>query len=172
MKKFFQFAFVSLAAVAFAACGGNGDKKGDNPEAADTPEDGGEQVYKITKDYGGSTGTNYASFANALETPAEETLDVQFEGDKAVVTTVVKVKKTDKALEKEDLTGIEADLSYKDGDESKNLKLKIADDKNYLEDFKNAKTDDVLELTMKAETTKDELAKLNGQSVRYFMMYY
>ena len=158
MKKFFQFAFVSLAAVAFAACGGNGDKKGDNPEAADTPEDGGEQVY--------------TSFANALETPAEETLDVQFEGDKAVVTTVVKVKKTDKALEKEDLTGIEADLSYKDGDESKNLKLKIADDKNYLEDFKNAKTDDVLELTMKAETTKDELAKLNGQSVRYFMMYY
>ena len=172
MKKFFQFAFVALAAVAFAACGGNGDKKGDNPEAADAPEDGGEQVYKMTKDYGGSTGTNYASFANALETPAEETLDVQFEGDKAVVTSVFKVKKTDKALEKEDMSGIYADLDYKDGEKSEKLQFKISDDKNYLEEFKNAKVDDVLEITMKAETTKDAIEKLNGQKVRYFMCYY
>lgn len=172
MKNFFQFAFVAIAAVALAACGGKGENKTDAPEAGDVATDGGEQVYKFTKSYGGSTGTNYASFANANENPAEEELQVEFNGDKAVVTSVFKVKKTDKALEKEDMSGIEADLEYKNGEKTENLRFKIADDKNYIEDFKNAKTDDVLELTMKAETTKDVLEKLNGQKGRYFMMYY
>lgn len=171
MKKFFQFACLALAAVAMVACGNKSENKDENNAETTEASETAEQVYKITKNYGGSTGTNYASFERT-ENEAEETLQVEFNGDNAVVTLPFKLKKTDQPLAKEDLTGIEADMSYKDGDKSEKITFKIADDKNYLEEFNKAQPGDELELTLKAETTKDVLDKLNGQTVRYFMMYY
>lgn len=99
MKKFFKFATVAVAAILMASCG---NKAADNAAGQDAEAQTEQKGYTVKYHINAMSGKNYASF----DTPngdQEVAIEVAFDADKATFTIPVKLIKTDKPLEKEDL---------------------------------------------------------------------
>ena len=158
MKKFFQFALVAVAAVGPMACNGN-KNNGSGSQQASTEADA-NKSYTVKYSIGSNGGTNWETLSTEgsdIETPFEAEID----GDKVTITMPLKIVLKSNTLKKSLKEGY-TDFCIENSSEKGKIKFTLADDKDYDAEIAKMKEGDTIEFTIKGETTKDILDKMNG----------
>ena len=167
MKKFFQFALVAVAAVGLMACNGN-KNNGSGSQQASTEADA-NKSYTVQYNIGSNAGSNWevlSTEGDKIETPFEAEID----GDKVIITMPLKVVLKGNTLKKSLKEG-KTDFCIENSSEKGRIEFKLADDKDYDAEIAKLKEGDTIEFTIKGETTKDILDKMNGNWGTFSLMF-
>lgn len=160
MKKFFQFALVAVAAVGLVACNANKNNGSGSQQASTEASADANKTYTVKYSITANAGANWETLStegDQIETPFQAEID----GDKVIITMPMKVVLKGNTI-KRSLKEGSADFCIENSSEKGRIEFKLADDKDYDAEIAKLKAGDTIEFTVKGETTKDVLDKMNG----------
>lgn len=160
MKKFFQFVLVAVAAVGLVACNGNKNNGSGSQQASTEASADANKTYTVKYSITANAGANWETLStegDQIETPFQAEID----GDKVIITMPMKVVLKGNTI-KRSLKEGSADFCIENSSEKGRIEFKLADDKDYDAEIAKLKAGDTIEFTVKGETTKDVLDKMNG----------